>query len=355
MSLKIQAEGVNRFLEMIYGPGSRPSAILEELGCTPEQVSLLRTRHLEAFVDGFVRCIAERLAQYRDGERKYRVLARRLGLDGEPSATLAVVGVEFGLSRERIRQIEESAVRRCQSMKQRHYWLESLYTCAAKLLAAEDIVLQPFAPYHSTPAAVYALASATPARQEDRDKSHWPDVPQEVINRLHENIYAIFAAAGNDITDSILADLLSGSTRTVVVALVEHYALQFAHGAFADIERKRLKALVRDARRATPRTRDEDVACVNMSEPEMEEVARLVAEVRACVGPNLSYWMYGHILHGSHGPQIDALVATYQPPHYGRLRGLGIKRVLALVKSAHMQPTVTGASPTQHVVSESDP
>jgi hypothetical protein len=190
-SLKIQAAGVNTFLDMVYGPGARPSALLEALGCTPEQVAALRSRCLEAFVDAFVRCIADRLARYDDGERKYWVLARRLGLDGERPATLAALGAELGVSRERIRQIEGATLRRCRFLKQRHFWLEALYTCAADLLVGEGIALQPFDPYRAARviARLAPLADApvsdAPAEQEALHTLAWqesppPDTPSEI-------------------------------------------------------------------------------------------------------------------------------------------------------------------------------
>ena len=42
MSLRIQIEGVNAFLEAVYGSGTRSSTILASLGCTPEQLQLHR-------------------------------------------------------------------------------------------------------------------------------------------------------------------------------------------------------------------------------------------------------------------------------------------------------------------------
>jgi RNA polymerase primary sigma factor len=44
--------------------------------------------------------------------REKRVLVLRFGLDDERSRTLEEVGLEFKLTRERIRQIEEKAIRR---------------------------------------------------------------------------------------------------------------------------------------------------------------------------------------------------------------------------------------------------
>jgi RNA polymerase sigma factor (sigma-70 family) len=45
-------------------------------------------------------------------ERERRVLERRFGLDGQPHQTLAALGGEMGLTKERVRQIEKEACRR---------------------------------------------------------------------------------------------------------------------------------------------------------------------------------------------------------------------------------------------------
>lgn len=60
--------------------------------------------------------------------------------------------------------------------------------------------------------------------------------------------------------------------------------------------------------------------------------------VRASVAHRLGDAMCGHILFGSHGPVVDALLATYAPPHYGELRALGIKRVMELLKDVRTNP-----------------
>ena len=45
-------------------------------------------------------------------EREQRILRMRFGIGGTPEHTLAEVGEVFGVTRERIRQIEASALRK---------------------------------------------------------------------------------------------------------------------------------------------------------------------------------------------------------------------------------------------------
>ena len=49
-------------------------------------------------------------------ERERRVIELRFGLDGEPPCTLEEVGKAFGVTRERIRQIENNTLKRLESL-----------------------------------------------------------------------------------------------------------------------------------------------------------------------------------------------------------------------------------------------
>lgn len=62
----------------------------------------------------------ERLAAWiaRLGERQRAVLQRRFGLDGTPVQSLADIGRDLGISRERARQIQEEALRRLRLLSQ---------------------------------------------------------------------------------------------------------------------------------------------------------------------------------------------------------------------------------------------
>ena len=50
-------------------------------------------------------------------ERQRSVLQRRFGLDGTPVQSLADIGRDLGISRERARQIQEEALRRLRTFE----------------------------------------------------------------------------------------------------------------------------------------------------------------------------------------------------------------------------------------------
>jgi RNA polymerase primary sigma factor len=89
-------------LEAPVGDGeSVMSDLIEDTGAIePEAETALRFRSTE---------LARALAQLKP--RLQRVLVLRFGLDGSPARTLEQVGVELGITRERVRQLETRALR----------------------------------------------------------------------------------------------------------------------------------------------------------------------------------------------------------------------------------------------------
>lgn len=69
-------------------------------------------------------------------------------------------------------------------------------------------------------------------------------------------------------------------------------------------------------------------------EPSVAEIAEAIRAIRERVGAPLSPWMYAHVLHGSRGPKVEALVAAHGLMHHGRWRQLDHARVKALVDGA---------------------
>lgn len=135
MSLKLQVTGLNEFLTTIYNTETRLSLLLSNLGFDSQQIETLRRQHLEQVVTSFIAVVQERIISGSDGERLYKIISRRFGLDGEPPETLESLGGQFGVSRERIRQLEKKAIRRCRHKARLQSWEASLRDIAQRALS----------------------------------------------------------------------------------------------------------------------------------------------------------------------------------------------------------------------------
>jgi hypothetical protein len=61
-----------------------------------------------------VECLMGKLINSPNGRMLVTIIERRFGIHGEPAATLEELGLDYGLTRERIRQLEVRAIERLQ-------------------------------------------------------------------------------------------------------------------------------------------------------------------------------------------------------------------------------------------------
>lgn len=115
MSLKEQIEGINNLLTNMYHKETRLSTLLLGLGFRDDQIDTLRHHHLEQLVKVFISVLKENIGSKSDGERLYKIVNCRFGLDGESTETLQTLGDQLGVSRERIRQLEKKVLRKFRS------------------------------------------------------------------------------------------------------------------------------------------------------------------------------------------------------------------------------------------------
>jgi hypothetical protein len=337
MSAKTQLHGVTNFLQAVYGPGTRLSALLAREGYGEPQLALLRDQYLDAFLQSFVTAIAERIAQYHDGDRKVFVLVRRFGLDGQPRATLEDLATLLDISPERARRMEASVLRRCRFGKNRDYWPQALRTIAGSMLVAAPEPAQ----QESGQDTAVGLPPGEVVTQEVLSEPPTNAVPGTdlatitVPDGLFDAVDQILHRTG-PISPSLIAHILRGTRGPVVDALIGYYHLEQYAGSFRAIDHRRLTGLVSIARGGSPNipaAADPRVPVAVTSEPSPEEMRQFVDSVRTTVG-GCSYVMVAHILNGSQGPKTSALVDKFKPANYGALRGLGFKRVKTLVEAA---------------------
>jgi Sigma-70, region 4 len=109
--LRLRRQGINRFLEAVYHHPRLLSGILREGGLDGSATENIRQCHLRSFLEDVVQGWSTEFSRDLAGPRWY-ILVRRFSLDGEPPLTLADIGLELGLSRERVRQLQNSAISR---------------------------------------------------------------------------------------------------------------------------------------------------------------------------------------------------------------------------------------------------
>ncbi|MBC8492940.1 MAG: hypothetical protein H8D43_04065 [Chloroflexi bacterium] len=129
-------QGTNQFLEDIYGHPRRLSDILRDAGMGEDEIARLRRDHLDTYLAGLLQrwrsWMAEILPSRRDN-----IIIRRYSLNGSPRPSLANLGNEYGISRERVRQLEKSALKRLRYPTRKRK-LEHI-----ALATAEDILDRP--------------------------------------------------------------------------------------------------------------------------------------------------------------------------------------------------------------------
>lgn len=139
MKLKNQAEHINLFLSEVYKTPTRLSNILLNQGFSADQLNELRSKHLHQVFKVFLSLIKEGLiTQSTIDNRLFIVMIRRFGLDGEPIDTLENIGITFGISRERVRQLERKGLIRLRNSKRRARFEEELKQGVTYILLDEN-------------------------------------------------------------------------------------------------------------------------------------------------------------------------------------------------------------------------
>jgi DNA-directed RNA polymerase sigma subunit (sigma70/sigma32) len=113
----VQLRNINRFIYAIYDSPRQLSDILREAGVNEKDINQIRHQQLEPYM---TRLAASWETLFREvlTQRQTDIVVRYYGLTSESTTTLQQLGNEYGVSRERIRQLREHAVDR---LKQAEY------------------------------------------------------------------------------------------------------------------------------------------------------------------------------------------------------------------------------------------
>jgi hypothetical protein len=110
--LKYNVSVLERFLRISFGEDYSVSTWLAYMGFDSKQIEFLISNRIRELVSSFALALKDHMLGIYDGKRRYLIINRRFGLDGNPPRTLQAIGEELGLTRERIRQIETKSLKR---------------------------------------------------------------------------------------------------------------------------------------------------------------------------------------------------------------------------------------------------
>lgn len=108
---------LNGLAKDLYGTEWRISTALEKYSFSKTQIAFLKADGLEAFLHNIDFALQCRLLCGSNGMRFFKIVYQRYGLFGCAKQTLQTIGEEMGISRERVRQLEEKALRRLKPTK----------------------------------------------------------------------------------------------------------------------------------------------------------------------------------------------------------------------------------------------
>lgn len=103
---------LNDLAEDIYGSEWRIGVTLEKYRFDGSQIAFLKADGLKSFLCNIDFALQCRLLCGSNSVRFFNIIYRRYGLFGHTKQTLRAIGEEMGISHERVRQLEEKALRR---------------------------------------------------------------------------------------------------------------------------------------------------------------------------------------------------------------------------------------------------
>lgn len=117
MTVKFQILAINKLLSDVYQKPMRLSYLLLELDFKKENIKLIAEQLLSETIDIFIEILKEIMLCAADGQRLFTILNSVYGLDGNSPITLQYIGDQLKISRERIRQLKQKALKKLKAHK----------------------------------------------------------------------------------------------------------------------------------------------------------------------------------------------------------------------------------------------
>lgn len=115
---ELKRQGLERLLSAIYKREVSINLLLVEGGASPAVLEALRYRNIGSIAELLIDDLKSLVCDSEGGVRRYQIIERYYGLDGNMPARLSAMAAKHGVSRERVRQIKERALMSLRYKKQ---------------------------------------------------------------------------------------------------------------------------------------------------------------------------------------------------------------------------------------------
>lgn len=104
---ELKKVGLERFLSQVYKRNLTLTQLMIEVGVEEKVVESLKMRNLSLIVGEIINHLKYQITKTESGNRRFEIVNRYFGLDGNMPAKLTTLGAKHKISRERARQIKE--------------------------------------------------------------------------------------------------------------------------------------------------------------------------------------------------------------------------------------------------------
>ncbi|MGD9680699.1 MAG: AAA family ATPase [Candidatus Obscuribacterales bacterium] len=109
-STELRRLGLERLLTDVYKRKVTLVKLLEEQSVPPDIIESLKLRNMGMVVDRMIEYVRQSVSNTNGGERRFKIIERYYGLDGNMPAPLSAMSAKYGITRERVRQLKDRSL-----------------------------------------------------------------------------------------------------------------------------------------------------------------------------------------------------------------------------------------------------
>lgn len=109
-STELRRLGLERLLSDVYKRKVTLVRLLEEQSVPPDIIESLKLRNMGLVVDRMIEYVRQSVSNTNGGERRFKIIERYYGLDGNMPAPLSAMSAKYGITRERVRQLKDRSL-----------------------------------------------------------------------------------------------------------------------------------------------------------------------------------------------------------------------------------------------------